>query len=474
MSEHWWQHAVVYQVYVRSFADADGDGIGDLEGLRRRLEHIASLGVDAIWLCPIYPSPQRDHGYDVADYVDIEPAYGDLADVRPPRRRRPRARHPGPARRRAEPLQRPAPVVPGRPARRPRQRRAGPVLVPPRPRRRWPPNNWPAAFGGSVWTAVGGDDPEWYLGTFTPVPTRLRPPPPRRRRDVRRHAALLVRPRRRRLPGRRRVARRQAPRPARTARRSGPASSTRTRASGPRATTCGGAGGAVVDDYMAAHPDRDLMLVAEAYTPKRPDILAEYTRPDEFHQCFAFDLLLSPWHGDVAAHRHRRGVRHRRGPGHLADAHAEQPRHAAHGHALRPRVEHRRPRRGPATTSTTRRARSTSPSARAGRGRRPACCSPCPAPSTSTWARSSACPRCSTCPTRRARTPCSSAPAGAQIGRDGCRVPMPWTAAPADAFGFSPPGTTAAPWMPPPADWGSTPPSARTPTRRRCWRSTGG
>jgi alpha-glucosidase len=78
-SEPWWTGAVGYQVYLRSFADSDGDGIGDLEGLRRRLDHIAGLGVDYLWITPFYPSPQADHGYDVADYTDVDPAYGDLA-----------------------------------------------------------------------------------------------------------------------------------------------------------------------------------------------------------------------------------------------------------------------------------------------------------------------------------------------------------------------------------------------------------
>lgn len=79
MATPWWQGAVVYQVYPRSFADSDGDGIGDLDGVVRRLGHLARLGVDALWLSPFYPSPMADFGYDVADYTDVDPLFGDLA-----------------------------------------------------------------------------------------------------------------------------------------------------------------------------------------------------------------------------------------------------------------------------------------------------------------------------------------------------------------------------------------------------------
>ncbi|HSP75393.1 MAG TPA: alpha-glucosidase [Cryobacterium sp.] len=76
----WWTSAVVYQVYPRSFADSDGDGIGDLGGIRSKLDYLAELGVDAIWLSPVYPSPQHDNGYDISDYQDIEPVFGSLAE----------------------------------------------------------------------------------------------------------------------------------------------------------------------------------------------------------------------------------------------------------------------------------------------------------------------------------------------------------------------------------------------------------
>ena len=77
----WWRSAVVYQVYPRSFADADGDGVGDIAGITDRLPYLAELGVDAVWVSPWYPSPMKDAGYDVADFRDIEPVFGTLAEA---------------------------------------------------------------------------------------------------------------------------------------------------------------------------------------------------------------------------------------------------------------------------------------------------------------------------------------------------------------------------------------------------------
>ena len=78
--QEWWRGAVVYQVYPRSFADTNGDGVGDLNGITAHLDHIASLGVDAVWISPFYTSPMKDFGYDVADYCDVDPVFGTLAD----------------------------------------------------------------------------------------------------------------------------------------------------------------------------------------------------------------------------------------------------------------------------------------------------------------------------------------------------------------------------------------------------------
>lgn len=79
--QEWWRHAVTYQIYPRSFADANGDGVGDMPGITSRLPYLRDLGVDAIWISPFYTSPQKDHGYDVADYRDVDPLFGTLADA---------------------------------------------------------------------------------------------------------------------------------------------------------------------------------------------------------------------------------------------------------------------------------------------------------------------------------------------------------------------------------------------------------
>jgi len=76
----WWRGASIYQIYPRSFADSNGDGIGDLPGITAHLAYVASLGVDAIWLCPFFSSPMRDFGYDVADYCSVDPSFGTLQD----------------------------------------------------------------------------------------------------------------------------------------------------------------------------------------------------------------------------------------------------------------------------------------------------------------------------------------------------------------------------------------------------------
>ena len=76
----WWKGAVIYQIYPRSYQDTTGNGVGDLSGITSRLEHVASLGVDGIWISPFFTSPMKDFGYDVADYCNIDPVFGSLAD----------------------------------------------------------------------------------------------------------------------------------------------------------------------------------------------------------------------------------------------------------------------------------------------------------------------------------------------------------------------------------------------------------
>src|SRR5690349_15845079 len=164
----WWRSAVIYQVYVRSFADGDGDGTGDLAGVRARLPYLRELGVDALWFNPWYPSPQADNGYDIVDYRQIDPAYGTLAEAEELI-----------AAARAVGLRTIVDVVPNHvSSEHPWFREA--VAAGPRSRARsrfWfrpgrgpdgsqPPNDWQSIFGGSAWTRL--DDGDWYLHLFAP------------------------------------------------------------------------------------------------------------------------------------------------------------------------------------------------------------------------------------------------------------------------------------------------------------------
>ncbi|WKD34950.1 glycoside hydrolase family 13 protein [Streptomyces xanthophaeus] len=162
----WWRDAVIYQVYVRSFADSDGDGIGDLRGVRSRLPHLARLGVDAVWLTPFYVSPQADGGYDVADYRAVDPLFGDLSDAD----ELVRAAH-------ALGLRVIVDVVPNHTSEQHPWFRAA-LTGEPGARERYhfrpgrgpggaePPNDWESIFGGPAWTRV--PDGDWYLHLFAP------------------------------------------------------------------------------------------------------------------------------------------------------------------------------------------------------------------------------------------------------------------------------------------------------------------
>ncbi|MFN3500156.1 MAG: alpha-amylase family glycosyl hydrolase, partial [Pannonibacter indicus] len=79
-AQPWWRGAVIYQIYPRSFQDTNGDGVGDLPGITQRLEHVARLGIEAIWISPFFKSPMKDFGYDVSDYCDVDPVFGRLED----------------------------------------------------------------------------------------------------------------------------------------------------------------------------------------------------------------------------------------------------------------------------------------------------------------------------------------------------------------------------------------------------------
>ncbi|HJQ07103.1 MAG TPA: glycoside hydrolase family 13 protein [Nocardioides sp.] len=288
----WWRDAVIYQVYPRSWADADGDGVGDLPGITSRLQHLADLGVDAIWLSPFYTSPQNDAGYDVADYRDVDPLFGKLADADAMIAR---AHELG--------LRVIVDLVPNHSSSEHPWFQAA-LASPPgsRERARYvfrdgtgpggeePPNNWPSVFGGPAWERV--EDGQWYLHLFDASQPDFDWTNPEVRAEMESVLrfwldrgvdgfrvdvahGLVKEPG---LPDQdltldpQKVETREFP----MWDRDGVHEIYRTWR-------------ALLDEY-----DGERILCAEAWvTPT--DRLARYVRPDEMHQTFNFDYLLTPW-----------------------------------------------------------------------------------------------------------------------------------------------------------------------------------
>ena len=477
-ASHWWLEAVVYQVYVRSFADSDGDGIGDLQGIIDRLDHIESLGVDAIWLNPCYPSPQRDHGYDVADYHRIHDEYGDLevfdalvADTTERGIKVLMDLVPNHCSDEHAWFRAALAAGPGSPERDRFYFRDGrPLGDDPHGA---PPNNWLSAFGGSSWTRVGDADPQWYLATFTPQQPDFDHTNPDVQamfddvlrfwfdRGVEGFRVDAIAP-----VGKDPALPDQPPVPDDIPLLQAPWENPYT-VFRPEGHDVWRRFRSVVDAYVHDHPERDLMMVAEAYMPGRPDLMAAFVNVEQFHLAFAFDLLLSPWVKPMIEQAITETLQ-------ILDA-GSAPTWALNNHDVQRIVT----RLGRATADdpssisfTSLEPESSAVDLAVGHRRARAMISLAMGLPGSLYlymGEELGLPEVLDIPDDRREDPVFFQTDGARIGRDGCRVPLPWSAEPAMSFGFSagPDETTetlgettrqarptAEPWLPQPEWWG--------------------
>jgi alpha-glucosidase len=440
----WWRSAAIYQVYVRSFADDNGDGVGDLAGVRAKLPYLRDLGVDAIWFNPWYPSPMADGGYDVADYRDIDPMFGTLAD--------------------AEQLIEEAgalgirviiDVVPNHCSDRHRWFQEA-LAAGPRSRERdrfWfrpgrgangelPPNDWSSIFGGAAWTRTqhpDGTPGEWYLHLFAPEQPDLNWD----NGDVRReHEDVL------RFWFDRGVA-------------------------GVRIDSAAllFKDGALPDfdpeDVPSPHPftDRDELhevyrswrALADGYPGARiligeiwlPDVerFARYLRPDEMHTAFNFEFLACPWEADrlracidstLAAHAPVGA------PATWVLSNHDVTRHVTRYGRKDTKFDFASKRRDIPPVDLelgTRRARAAALLTLS-----------LPGAVYIYQGEELGLPEVEDLPDELLQDPMFFRSGGTDPGRDGCRVPIPW-GGDERPFGFSPDGASAQPWLPQPAAW---------------------
>ncbi|MFE5615646.1 glycoside hydrolase family 13 protein [Streptomyces sp. NPDC056524] len=429
-TDDWWRDAVIYQVYPRSFADGDGDGTGDLAGVRARLPYLAELGVDAVWFTPWYLSPLVDGGYDVADYRTIDPAFGTLAEAE---KLIAEARGLG--------IRVIVDIVPNHVSDQHAWFRAALAAGPGSPERELfhfrpgrgengelPPNNWPSQFSGRTWTRV--EDGEWYLHLFTPEQPDLNWAHPAVRRE---HEDVL------RFWFERGVAGVRIDSAALLAK--DPALADFVEGVDPHPYIDQDELHDIYRSWRAIADTYQGVFVGEVWLPDS-ERFARYLRPDELHTAFNFTFLSCPWEAD----RLRRTI---------DDTLAE---HAPVGAPAtwvlcNHDVTRTATRYGRADTGFdfatkafgtptdldlgTRRARAAALLTLALPG------------SVYVYQGEELGLPEADIPRDRIQDPMHARSQGTDPGRDGCRVPLPWNAD-APWYGFGP---SAEPWLPQPRDW---------------------
>ena len=439
----WWRTAVIYQVYPRSFADSDGDGIGDIAGVRRHLGYLAELGVDAIWFTPWYRSPLADGGYDVADYRDIHPDLGDLAQAEAVIAE---AAELG--------IRTIVDIVPNHVSDQHEWFRAALAAGPGSPERArfWfrdgrgpggdePPNTWPSSFSGDTWTRTtdpDGTPGQWYLHLFTPQQPDLNWTNP----DVQREHAEILRFWFDRGVGGVRV------------------DSAALVAKDPELPE-------IVGEYPPGHHpnlDRDELheiyrqwrTIADGYPGSRvlvgelwlPDLdrFALYLRPDEIHLAFNFDFMTRPWRVDelrasitatVSSH---------------AGVNAPPTWVLSNHDVTRPVTRYGRVESG---FSFDAKRFGTVTDLDLGRRRARAAAlltAALPGAMYIYQGDELGLPEVEDIPADRLEDPMHFRSDGVDPGRDGCRVPLPWSGS-RPPFGFSPTVNGTDTWLPQPADW---------------------
>ena len=483
----WWRRAVVYEIYIRSFADSDGDGVGDIGGIRHRLPYLRDLGVDAIWITPWYPSPMVDGGYDVADYRSIDPRLGSLDDARDLISD---AHSLG--------IRVILDIVPNHTsAEHPWFREALASERGSAARDRYlfrdgrgpggddPPNNWQSVFGGSAWTPAPDDGRlprQWYLHLFDSAQPDLNWEKPGVRAEfesilefwldlgadgfridvasfLTKQAELPDIPEVRELPpgsGPGRTAPDATPRTGMVPDPPSPAAAPRAaQRTGPEDS---GWAGIPFQDLEGVHAiyrrwrlllDRHgsgAVLCGEIALPA--DRIARYLRPDELHTAFNFDFALRPW----SAAEFRASI-----DATLASHSAvAAPATWVVGNHDLPRPAFRYGRaagRGEAGAEWNAWARTVASDQARGTARARAAALLCLALPGSAYVYQGeelGLPEVLDLPSHLRADPTFRRSGGAEPGRDGCRIPMPWSGS-RSPFGFGPAGSS--PWLPQPRSW---------------------